>query len=1438
MCIRLPARPRILLLACMLFGVVLAISGLLLVAGTQPIAAQVMVPSVCANTDAIPGTGATESAALIADCNALLAAAPLLTDTTGLNWETTRIISAWNGITFTMTRVTGLDLSDRNLTGTIPAALGNLTALMTLNLYSNTLTGTIPTELGNLTALTTLNLYSNTLTGTIPASLANLSTTLRSLRLHRNQLQGQITTTLNVLTNTVFTISGNNDISGCIPPSLWSTIPASDKTSILLLGWRGCCAGSQAVRSVDSTEPLVYASGSAHSGLVNDCNTMLSIKHSETDYGFSSMNWDTSVDMASWTAMMTDITSDTYQTGRLSLLDENRVVGLNFTTVRNARLPAALKDLKKLQVLVFSTGTLLGATIPPEWGEGFDELRYLGMGNSLVGGPIPASLGNLINLRSLYLPGNNLSGQIPPELSQLTNLATLDVCGGAVSGEIPPELGNLPTTTEIRLACATFQPFTGCHPFPDRADPDTDLLIGLSNFALERCTEGENPCYGSDAIPGWSTTTESPSLVADCNVLVGAKDSLDDSLNWSTTTPITQWVGIGLNHNVSPTQVITLDLSSNTLPLSGTIPAALGNLSTTLQSLNLGGNQLTGSIPPWLREFTKLQSLNLGDNQLTGTILVELGNLSTTLQSLNLGGNQLTGSIPPWLGKFTKLQSLSLYSNTLTGEIPQELGNITTTLQTLNLYSNTLTGTIPTELGNLSALTRLDLSNNRLTGTIPASLANLTTTLRSLRLHNNQLRGQITTTLNVLTAIEEFTISGNDAISGCIPPSLWQRIPDTGILPRGWRGCCPGSSAVRSFDPNEHPDVVKTCNVLLDVKDTLIGDGDASLLNWDTKTSMAAWTGLNDFSYPILLWDGSLSVFLYLSGLGLSGSIPPELGNLPRLSHLYLSDNNLTGTIPLELDNLTGLNQLFLGGNDLSGCVPSNMYRRVHDPDSGDTDISRPEVGLSECCNNTAAIPDPETDHGHLIAECNALIAAKDTLRGDAPLDWGTGRYIGDWQGITLGTTPYTSVQTLSISNALQGSIPTELGEIAQLRTLNFYSNTLTGGIPPALGNLSTTLTTLNLGQNNLTGGIPPWLGKFTNLQTLSLYSNTLTGTIPTELGNLSTTLTTLNLGQNSLTGGIPPWLGKFTNLQTLSLYSNTLTGTIPTELGDLRNLRTLDLRSNQLTDTIPSRLYTLPALQELYLTGNPQLSGACIPFTSRLDTDWQRCPPPPSSTGPGGSGGGGGSSPRPTCTNGTVVPNPTDNAALVRDCVLLLTNKATLEGSISTSQRLNWSETRSIETWEGVTVGPVGDVQRVLGLGLDIEGKSLQGSLPAPVNQLSGLRVLDISGNAISGRLPVGLSQLTGLEELDVSDNRLSGSIPTDLGRLANLSRLFLSGNSFSGCIPNALLGVSEQDLADVGLPFCDPVTPTPTPALTPTPTVTPIPPAGRQLFLPLVNK
>ena len=50
-------------------------------------------------------------------------------------------------------RVTVLDLSENQLTGPIPAALGDLTNLERLDLSDNELTGPIPAELGGLSNL-------------------------------------------------------------------------------------------------------------------------------------------------------------------------------------------------------------------------------------------------------------------------------------------------------------------------------------------------------------------------------------------------------------------------------------------------------------------------------------------------------------------------------------------------------------------------------------------------------------------------------------------------------------------------------------------------------------------------------------------------------------------------------------------------------------------------------------------------------------------------------------------------------------------------------------------------------------------------------------------------------------------------------------------------------------------------------------------------------------------------------------------------------------------------------------------------------------------------------------------------------------------------------------------------------------------------------------
>ena len=74
---------------------------------------------------------------------------------------------------------------------------------------------------------------------------------------------------------------------------------------------------------------------------------------------------------------------------------------------------------------------------------------------------------------------------------------------------------------------------------------------------------------------------------------------------------------------------------------------------------------------------------------------------------------------------------------------------------------------------------------------------------------------------------------------------------------------------------------------------------------------------------------------------------------------------------------------------------------------------------------------------------------------------------------------------------------------------------------------------------NQLTGTIPEELGNLTNLKSLYLSDNKLAGTIPEELGNL-TNLEFLSLFDNQLTGMIPEELGSLINLKSLKPQGTT----------------------------------------------------------------------------------------------------------------------------------------------------------------------------------------------------------------------------------------------------------------------------------------------------------
>eukprot|EP01040_Poterioochromonas_malhamensis_P021406 gene21406-biopygen7121 len=112
----------------------------------------------------------------------------------------------------------------------------------------------------------------------------------------------------------------------------------------------------------------------------------------------------------------------------------------------------------------------------------------------------------------------------------------------------------------------------------------------------------------------------------------------------------------------------------------------------------------------------------------------------------------------------------------------------------------------------------------------------------------------------------------------------------------------------------------------------------------------------------------------------------------------------------------------------------------------------------------------------------------------------------------------------------------------------------------------------LQLPDNNLVGSLPSTIGDLSMLETLDLSFNALTRSIPSTMGNL-TMLQTLDLSCNLLTGILPSTIGHLSRLQALDWSVNALTGSIPSTIGDLSMLRDLYLYSNALTGSIPSTI-------------------------------------------------------------------------------------------------------------------------------------------------------------------------------------------------------------------------------------------------------------------------
>ncbi|TVU21841.1 hypothetical protein EJB05_31510, partial [Eragrostis curvula] len=300
-----------------------------------------------------------------------------------------------------------LTLANNNLTGTIPASLGNLSSLTVLELSFNQLEGIIPSSLGNIRSIQYLHLAFNNLSGEPPLSLYNLSslrwlqlqfnmlhggipidigrrfTSMRILRLYHNQFTGPIPASLSNLTTLQDLHLGENILNGYVPRTL-GRLPYNLLSEPLPSEFGG-------LRNLN----YLSLTGNQLSGKIPDGIEELVVLQEL------------------W-------------------LDNNSFEG---------SIPQSLTNIKGLSALSLSMNKLSGSI--PVWISNISNLQQLYLAHNNLSGPIPIVLQNSTSLSKLDLSFNNLQGEVPIEgifrnLANLSIAGNIELCGGMPQLHLPP----------------------------------------------------------------------------------------------------------------------------------------------------------------------------------------------------------------------------------------------------------------------------------------------------------------------------------------------------------------------------------------------------------------------------------------------------------------------------------------------------------------------------------------------------------------------------------------------------------------------------------------------------------------------------------------------------------------------------------------------------------------------------------------------------------------------------------------------------------------------------------------------------------------------------------------------------------------------------------------------------------------------------------------
>lgn len=310
------------------------------------------------------------------------------------------------------------------------------------------------------------------------------------------------------------------------------------------------------------------------------------------------------------------------------------------------------------------TGTSCG-TLGPNNDECVDAIPLtLGQGCN------PRTFDNDYGTQSANTPGFSCVSQaystdvwfsaIVPSSGSLT-IETTQVSGGFTDMVVQAYAGNCGALTAI-----------GCDDNNGAGNHALLLLTGRTpgETILIRVTPKDVPAtndYGEFGICAYDASVP-------CHPDYPALVSFYNSTNGASWTNKTGWVNYASNCNVC------------------TWFGVVCNSAGRVTAINLGSNNLGGSIPSAITALNQLTRLNLYSNNFSGTLPNFLDDLPL-LEYVDLGNNNFSGSIPSSFGDAPNLRTLYLDNNNFSGVLPAFL--VIPPITVLWLNDNNFSGCIP-----------------------------------------------------------------------------------------------------------------------------------------------------------------------------------------------------------------------------------------------------------------------------------------------------------------------------------------------------------------------------------------------------------------------------------------------------------------------------------------------------------------------------------------------------------------------------------------------------------------------------------------------------------------------------------------------------------------------------------------------------------------------